>query len=44
MKSRTGFDVGGFVVSAGGTDQKVVSAGIDNGIDSEGGTVSDMVT
>jgi len=43
LKSRTGFDAGGSVISDGGTGEATVEAGVDNGKDSEGGTVSDMV-
>jgi len=44
MKSRTGFDAGGSVVSAGGTGEVTVETGVGNGIDSKGGTVSNMIT
>ena len=43
-ETRTGFDVGGSIVSAGGTGKKALSAGVGNDTDSEGGTISDMVT
>jgi len=44
MKSRTGFDAGGSVVSAGGTGEVTVETGVGNGTDSKGRTVSSMVT
>ena len=44
LKSRTGFDACGSVVSVGGTGKETLSTGLGNDIDSEGGTVSDMLT
>ena len=43
-ETRTGFDASGSIVSVGGTGKKSVSASVSNGTDSEGGTLSDMVT
>jgi len=39
MKSRTGFDACGSVVSAGGIGKESVSTGVGNCTDSEGGTL-----
>ena len=44
MKSRTDFYVGGSLVSAGGTGEATIEAGIGNDTNNEGETVSDMVT
>ena len=44
MKSQTGFDAGGSAVFVGGTSEATVEAGVGNDTDSEGGTVSNMVT
>jgi len=44
LKSRTGFDTGGSLVSLGITGEKIVETGVGNDTDSEGGTVSDMVS
>jgi len=44
LKSLTGFNAGGSVVSVGGTGKETLSTGLGNDIDSEGGTVSDMLT
>ena len=43
MKSRTSFDAGGSLVSAGGIGKETVEAGVGNGTDRERGTVSDAV-
>jgi len=37
-------DAGGSVVSAGGINKAIVEAGVGNDTDSEGGTISDMMT
>jgi len=42
LKFRTGFDASGSLVSAGGTGEETVKAGVGNDTDSEKGTVSDM--
>ena len=44
LNSHTGFNVGGSLVSAGGTAKETVEAGVGNGTDSEGGTILDAVS
>ena len=44
MKSRTAFNAGGSLVSVGDTGEETVEAGVSNGTNSKGETVSDMVT
>ena len=43
LKSRTGFDAGGSVVSADGTGEATVEASVSNDTNSEGGSVSNIV-
>jgi len=44
LKSRTGFDAGGFKVSTSGMGEKSSEAGAGNSTDSEKGIVSETVT
>ena len=44
LKSQTGFDTGGSGVSTSGTGGEIVKTGVGKGTDTEGGTVSEIVT